>query len=258
MRPLTERVPKVLLDVAGRPFAEHQLRLLRDSGITDVVFCVGFLGEMVEQTLGDGSRYGVSIKYSYDGDTLCGTGGALIRALPLLGDAFLIMYGDSYLDCDYAAVARTFVESRKLGLMAVIRNEGRWDKSNVLFDNGNIVRYDKKNRTSDMLYIDYGLGALRRDALDPWCGAASGGADAPVRPRGERRATRGGPDEGVRPSEAVLDLADVYHALSLRNELAGFEMHDRFYEIGSPEGLRETDEYISGRPDAAPRGEDGR
>jgi NDP-sugar pyrophosphorylase family protein len=214
MRPLTERVPKVLLEVAGRPFAEHQLRLLRDAGITEVVFCVGFLGEMVEQTLGDGSRYGVSIHYSYDGDTLCGTGGALKRALPLLGDAFLIMYGDSYLDCDYAAVARTFVDSGKLGLMTVIRNEGRWDKSNVLFEDGRIVRYDKKNRTPDMLYIDYGLGALRREALSGY------------------------------PEGAVLDLADIYHDLSLRNELAGFKMHDRFYEIGSPKGLRETDEYI--------------
>lgn len=214
MRPLTERVPKVLLDVAGRPFAEHQLRLLRDAGITDVVFCVGHLGELVEQTLGDGSRFGLSIRYSYDGDQLRGTGGALIRALPLLGDAFLIMYGDSYLDCDYAAVARTFLDSGKLGLMAVIRNEGRWDKSNVLFENGRIIRYDKKNRTPDMLYIDYGLGALRAEAL------------------------AGHPD-------GALDLADVYHALSMRDELAGYEMHDRFYEIGSPKGLQEAEDHLS-------------
>jgi len=228
MRPLTERVPKVLLDVAGRPFAEHQLRLLRDAGITDVVFCVGYLGEMVEEALGDGSRFGLSIRYSYDGEQLRGTGGALIRALPLLGDAFLIMYGDSYLDCDYAAVARTFLDSGKLGLMAVIRNEGRWDKSNVLFENGHLVRYDKKNRTPDMLYIDYGLGALRREAL-------AGYRDQPA-----------------------LDLADVYHELSLRNELAGYEMHERFYEIGSPKGLQEADDYISGRRGAAPRGEGAR
>lgn len=210
MRPLTERVPKVLLEVAGRPFAEHQLRLLRDAGIRDVVFCVGYLGEMVEETLGDGSRFGLSIRYSYDGEQLRGTGGALIRTLPLLGDAFLVMYGDSYLDCDYAAVARTFVDSGKLGLMAVIRNEGRWDKSNVLFENGRIVRYDKKNRTPDMLYIDYGLGALRREAL----------------------------------AQPVVDLADVYHDLSLRHELAGYEMHARFYEIGSPKGLAEAEEHL--------------
>ena len=231
MRPLTESVPKVLLEVAGRPFAEHQLRLLRDAGVTDVVFCVGYLGEMVEQTLGDGSRFGVSIRYSYDGDQLCGTGGALIRALPLLGDAFLVMYGDSYLDCDYGAVQRTFLESGKLGLMAVIRNEGRWDKSNVLFENARIVRYDKKDRTPDMLYIDYGLGALHREALERWLKA---------------RAT------------PVVDLADVYHDLSARNELAGFEMHERFYEIGSPKGLREADDYISARRGAAPLGEGAR
>ena len=211
LRPLTERVPKVLLEVAGRPFAEHQLRLLHDAGIEDVVFCVGYLGEMVEEALDDGSRFGLSIRYSYDGDQLRGTGGALIGALPLLGDAFLIMYGDSYLECDYAAVARTFVESGKLGLMAVIRNEGRWDKSNVVFEDGRIVRYDKKDRTSDMLYIDYGLGALRREAL---------------------------------VSSSASDLADIYHDLSLRNELAACEMHDRFYEIGSPKGLQEADEYL--------------
>lgn len=227
MRPLTERVPKVLLEVAGRPFAEHQLQLLRNSGIHDVVFCVGYLGEMVERELGDGSRFGMSIRYSYDGETLRGTGGALVRALPLLGEAFLVMYGDSYLDCDYAAVERQFVESGKLGLMAIIRNEGRWDRSNVLYESGRIVRYDKKNRTPEMLYIDYGLGALRREAL------------ASV------------------PADAVIDLADVYHELSLRNELAAFEMTERFYEIGSPKGLQETDAYISGRGDTAPRGEDG-
>jgi NDP-sugar pyrophosphorylase family protein len=216
MRPLTERVPKVLLEVAGRPFAEHQLRLLRNGGVREVVFCVGYLGEMVERALSDGSRFGMSIRYSYDGDALRGTGGALIRALPLLGDAFLVMYGDSYLDCDYAAVERTFVESGKLGLMAVIRNEGRWDRSNVLFENGRIVRYDKKDRTADMLYIDYGLGALRREALASYS-----------------------PD-------AVLDLADVYHDLSMRNELAAFEMTERFYEIGSPNGLQETEAHIKG------------
>ncbi|HEY2325311.1 MAG TPA: nucleotidyltransferase family protein [Thermoanaerobaculia bacterium] len=221
MRPLTERVPKVLLDVAGRPFAEHQLRLLRDAGITDVVFCVGYLGEMVEETLGDGSRFGLSIRYSYDGEQLRGTGGALVRALPLLGDAFLIMYGDSYLDCDYAAVARTFLESGKLGLMAVIRNEGRWDKSNVLFEHGRIVRYDKKNRTPDMRHIDYGLGALRAEAL----------------------------------ATPVADLADVYHDLSLANQLAGYEMHERFYEIGSPQGLQEAEEHISAQRGTAPRDE---
>jgi len=228
MRPLTERVPKVLLEVAGRPFAEHQLRLLRDAGVTDVVFCLGYLGEMVEQAIGDGSRFGVSVRYSYDGDQLCGTGGALIRALPLLGDAFLVMYGDSYLDCDYGAVERLFLASGKLGLMAVIRNEGRWDKSNVLFENGRLVRYDKKNRTPDMQYIDYGLGALHREALKAY------------------------------PAGAVVDLADVYHDLSLRNELAGFEMHERFYEIGSPKGLREADDYLSARRGTAPHGEDAR
>lgn len=214
LRPLTERIPKALVEVAGKPFVEHQLDLLRRHGVNRVVLCVGYLGEMVEAAVGDGSRWGIDVRYAFDGGTLLGTGGALRKALPLLGEEFLVLYGDSYLDCDYRAVEAAFIASGKLGLMTVFRNANRWDRSNVVFTDGRIVRYDKRAHTPDMAYIDYGLGALQAKAFDPY------------------------------PTETAVDLATIYQALLARNELAGFEVAQRFYEVGSPAGLEETQCYL--------------
>jgi NDP-sugar pyrophosphorylase family protein len=168
LRPITETIPKVLVEVAGKPFAEHQLSLLRRNGVTRAVFCVGHMGDRVREALGEGRRGGIDIGYSFDGPNLLGTGGALRNALPLLGDRFLVVYGDTYLDCDYAAVERVFLESGKAGLMTVFRNAGRWDKSNVLFRDGRILRYDKRDRIPGMEHIDYGLGALLAEAFAPY------------------------------------------------------------------------------------------
>jgi len=215
LRPITASIPKVLVEVAGRPFAEHQIMLLRSHGLDDIVFCLGYRGEQVMARLGDGSCWGVRIRYSFDGPTLLGTGGALIKALPLLGDAFFVLYGDSYLECDYAEVERAFKASGKLGLMTVFRNNGEWDRSNVLFEKGKILRYDKSHPSQDMQYIDYGLGVLRATALRSY------------------------------PSGQSLDLATVYQDLLARDQLAAFEVVQRFYEIGSPEGLEATDAYLT-------------
>ena len=214
LRPLTERIPKALVDVAGKPFIEHQLDLLRRHGVNRIVLCVGYLGDMVEAALGDGSRWGIDLRYAFDGETLLGTGGALRKALPLLGERFLVLYGDSYLDCDYRAVEAAFVASGKLGLMTVFRNADRWDRSNVVFTDGRIVRYDKRRPTPDMAYIDYGLGALRAKAFYAY------------------------------PTETAIDLAAIYKGLLARDELAGFEVTQRFYEVGSPDGLEETQRYL--------------
>lgn len=214
MRPLSERVPKVLLDVAGRPFALHQLELLRRHGVTRAVLCVGYLGEQVQAALGDGSRLGMRLEYVFDGPTLMGTGGALRQAIPLLGEAFLVLYGDAYLRCDYAAVARAFERSGKLGLMTVFHNANQWDRSNVLFADGRILRYDKRQPTPDMQHIDYGLGALRARAFERY------------------------------PADQPLDLATVYENLVAQDQLAGFEVSQRFYEIGSPAGLEETRQFF--------------
>lgn len=214
LRPITEKIPKALMSVAGEPFLTHQLRLLQRAGIRKVVLCVGYRGEMIEEQFGNGAPFGMDLCYSYDGPDLLGTGGALKKARPLLGPRFLVLYGDSYLPVDYAAPARAFVASGKEGLMTVFRNEGRWDRSNVSFEDGAIRSYSKKERTPEMQHIDYGLGILTARASEPW------------------------------PDGKAFDLADVYGDLISRNELAGFEIEQRFYEIGSPEGLAELDALL--------------
>src|SRR2546421_264993 len=160
LRPVTEEIPKALIEVAGRPFLAHQLDLLQSAGIRKAVLCLGHRGEMIERKLGNGRQLGVELSYSFDGPELLGTGGAIRKALPLLNKKFLVLYGDSYLPIDYAAPVQAFLNSGKLGLMTVFRNEGRWDKSNVCFVDSVIRSYDKKQPTPEMHYIDYGLGVF--------------------------------------------------------------------------------------------------
>jgi NDP-sugar pyrophosphorylase family protein len=214
LKPITEKVPKLLVEVAGEPFFNHQIRLLRQSGLTRLVLCVGYLGERVVELYGDGSKWGVEIAYSFDGPRLLGTGGALIRALPQLGDAFYVLYGDSYLPIDYRAVGEAFLRSEKLGLMTVFENKGLYDTSNVWFQGGAIRAYDKSDRLPTMRHIDYGLGVFRSAAFDGF------------------------------PRDEVVDLAQVQRALLERDQLAGFEIAERFYEIGSHAGLEELDRLL--------------
>jgi NDP-sugar pyrophosphorylase family protein len=215
--PVTATLPKSLVEVAGRPFAVEQIELLRQHGLTDIIFCLGHLGEQVEAALGDGQAWGVRLRYVSDGGALLGTGGALAHALPLLGPSFMVLYGDSYLDCDYAAVADAYRASGRLGLMTVFRNAGQWDTSNVHFDQGQIWRYDKRQRSPDMQHIDYGLGVLGAEALRRY------------------------------PPNQPLDLTTVYQDLLSAGQLAAFEVEQRFYEIGSPAGLAETRAYLQQR-----------
>jgi NDP-sugar pyrophosphorylase family protein len=214
LRPITEKIPKLLVEVAGEPFFSHQIRLLKTAGLTRLVLCVGYLGEKIVELYGDGSKWDVSIEYVFDGPKLLGTGGALIAALPRLGDAFYVLYGDSYLPIDYRAVGDFFLSSGRLGLMTVYENRERYDASNVWFENGEIKVYDKKNKVPQMHHIDYGLGLFRAPAFDDF-------------PRGE-----------------IVDLAEVQKLLVARHQLAGYEVRERFYEIGSPEGLSELDQLL--------------
>jgi len=212
---MTETVPKSLLEVNGEPFAVHQLRLLQANGIRRVVICIGHLGALVQRAIGDGGALGLEVDYSVDGPVLLGTAGAIKNALPKLGKTFFVMYGDSYLPCDYAAISRNFESAGVLGMMTVFRNEGKWDTSNVEFAAGKIVAYSKTNRNPRMRYIDYGLGVFRAEAFD-------------ILPVGE-----------------ASDLAELYMDLLQRRQLAAYEVTERFYEIGSPEGLRETAEFLA-------------
>jgi N-acetyl-alpha-D-muramate 1-phosphate uridylyltransferase len=215
LRPLTDTIPKALVELNGKPFVEHQLLLLRERGVTRVVFCLGYRAEQIRECVGNGLRFGLQIDYSLDGPRLLGTAGAVRQALPLLGTKFFLLYGDSYLPCDYGKVEDAFLESGKLGLMTVFRNEGRFDASNVEFSSGHILEYSKKSLTARMQHIDYGLGALSSRAFE------------------------------ALPEGDPCDLATVYRDLLRREELAGFEVQQRFYEIGSAEGIIELSKFLS-------------
>lgn len=214
LRPITETIPKALIEIAGEPFVNHQLRYLKKQGISTVVLCIGYLGEMIQAVVGDGAQFGLQVHYSFDGPKLLGTGGAIKAALPMLGPNFYIFYGDSYLPIEFEPVEKAYFSSNKLGLMTVLRNNNQWDKSNVIYENGLLVEYNKELVKSNMSYIDYGLGILRAEVFNAY-------------PEGES-----------------FDLSKVYNDLSLKNQLFGFEVQDRFYEIGSHQGIVETEEYL--------------
>jgi len=215
LRPITEKIPKALIEVAGKPFIVHQLQYLRKEGIEKVVLCLGYLCEMIEEEVGDGSKFDLNITYSYDGDFLLGTGGSIKKALPLLDENFYVLYGDSFLPIHFSSVEESFLNSKKPALMTVILNENQWDKSNVIFKDGIVLEYNKKEPKSEMKFIDYGLGVLSKSLFDKY------------------------------EEKVAFDLADFYHLLSIENQLAGFEVNERFYEIGSHQGIKETELYLS-------------
>lgn len=214
LRPITEKIPKSFVSVAGKPFLSHQLELLRARGIRHAVLCVGHLGEMIQRDFGDGAAYGVRLDYSFDGPKLLGTGGAIKQALPLLGKEFFVLYGDSYLPIEYAPIAESFHRSGKLGLMTVYRNEGRYDTSNVVFREGEIVVYDKKAKLPEMHHIDYGLSLFKASVFDSY------------------------------PGDKPFDLAEVMGKLVAQKQLAGYDTGERFYEMGSPAGLGELEALL--------------
>src|SRR5579872_1169060 len=160
LRPITESIPKALVEVAGKPFLAHQLQLLKSRGIETVVLCTGYLGNMIEKYAGNGSLWGLRVTYSFDGPALLGTAGAIRKALPLLGSSFFVLYGDSYLPCDYRAIQQAFSAVGKPALMTVFRNEGQFDSSNIVFEQGQILEYHKRQQTPRMKHIDYGLGVF--------------------------------------------------------------------------------------------------
>jgi NDP-sugar pyrophosphorylase family protein len=215
---ITQATPKSLVDVNGEPFVLHQLRLLKARGISHVHLCIGYLGEQIMEQVRNGWNMGLTVQYSLDGPQLLGTGGAIKKALSKMeGPVFFVLYGDAYLECDYGAVQAAFETGGKLGLMTVFRNEGRWDASNIEFVDGRILAYDKKNPTPNMKYIDYGLGMFRKEAFD-----------------------------SVPPNEPY-DLATLQQNLLRGDQMAGYEVSERFYEIGSLAGLEETRKFLETR-----------
>lgn len=214
LRPITQTIPKALIEVAGKPFVAHQLQYLRQQGVTSVTFCIGYLGEMIQEFVGDGSKWDLKVNYSLDGPVLLGTGGAIKKALPMLGERFFVLYGDSYLPINYANVQKAFMDSNQLGLMTVLKNKNQWDRSNVTFELGKLIEYNKDVINPGMHYIDYGLGALQAMAL------------------------------GGYSNNESFDLSKVYNNLSKQQQLSGYEVFDRFYEIGSIQGIAETQTHL--------------
>jgi NDP-sugar pyrophosphorylase family protein len=209
--------PKALVPVAGEPFVFHQLRLLAAHGAHRVVLCVGHLGEQIADAVGDGAGFGVEVEYAFDGPEPVGTAAALRQASRLLGDRFLVTYGDAYLRADHGAVQDAFRRSGLPGLMTVIRNDGRWVASNAVFRDDLVTAYDKGAPPPEARWVDYGLLAFEARVFE---------------------------------EHAAADLSDVCRELAARGALGGFLAHERFYEIGTPEGLAETDAFLQ---DAAPR-----
>lgn len=216
IRPLTAKTPKALLPLNGKPFLFHQLKLLRDQNIRRVVLCVGFLGEQIQAYAGDGAAFGMQIDYCFDGPTLLGTAGALKRALPLLGENFFVLNGDSYLPCDFAAVQTTYQQQGKPALMTVFRNQDQWDKSNIEYHDGKIIEYNKAHPTAKMHHIDYGLSIFNRSVF------------------------------AAIPADQPYDLALLNQTLINNDLVSAHEVSQRFYEIGSFSGLTELDVYLTG------------
>jgi MurNAc alpha-1-phosphate uridylyltransferase len=214
LRPITESIPKALIEINGTPFIDWQLKLLSKKGITKVVFCVAHKSEMIQEFVGTGERYGIEIEYSEDGNTQLGTGGAIRNALNLLGQEFMVLYGDSYLPIDYKLVQTAFINCDKPALMSVYKNAGAFDTSNVIFENGQLETYRKGQPSARMTHIDYGLSIFKRSVFEEY-------------------------QEG-----AKLDLSDICTELSSKNLLAGYEVDERFYEIGSYQGIEDFEEYI--------------
>ena len=223
MKSVAGSVPKVLIPVAGRPFIEHQFALLMQSGIRDVLLCVGHLGQLIEDHVGDGSRWGLHVQYAREDPAhLLGTGGALVNALPHLQASFVVMYGDSFLPVDYASFMNAFEQCRQPAMMSVFRNQGRWDHSNTRVAEGQVVFYDKRAAAGTAEFIDYGLTAFRREVI-------------------QRYASRPMP----------LDMAVILQELVKHKTLAAWEAPRRFYEIGKPEGLVELEQFLATLPHQA-------
>jgi NDP-sugar pyrophosphorylase family protein len=215
--PKTLKIPKSLIEINGFPFIHHQLLLLKEKGVTQVMLCVGNFGTLIEKYIGDGSRFGLMVHYSYDGDVLLGTGGAVKKATAILPDVFMVQYGDSYLDIDFEPIVQRFYARNLPILMTVFRNRNSFDTSNVILQEGRILTYDKKNRNPAMEYIDYGLLIVRKTIFEEY------------------------------PPDAAFDLSLVLSQSVAAGQVTPYEVKQRFYEIGSDEGIRETADYIRNR-----------
>lgn len=220
LKEYTKECPKSLVEVGGKPFFDYQLELLTAWGFKKFLFLIGYRADMIEEHYGNGADRGISIKYCYDGEKLLGTGGAVRRALDFLEEDFILMYGDSFMDIDYAQCVYRYLEGKKEGaraLMTVLKNNNRFDKSNVIMDRDNLVLYDKHNPSPEMDYIDYGVCMYEKSLFTPY------------------------------EEDSVFDIAEIQHELSVKGQMTPMIVTKRFYEIGSPSSLEEFSGYVRKR-----------
>jgi NDP-sugar pyrophosphorylase family protein len=203
-----------MFTVAGVPFIAHQLRLLKREGVKEVVLSVAHKSDQIENYVGDGSQFGLQVRYSHDGPTRMGTGGAIKKALPMLPDEFAVLYGDTYLDIDFAPVYTTFHHNKRPALVTVLANDDKWDKSNMLLKDGAILAYDKLAPTPEMQHIDYGLSIFKQQCFDDYSDAEP------------------------------FDMSALFQKLIASGQMSGYEVRQRFYEIGTPSALAETEQYL--------------
>lgn len=220
LKDYTKTCPKSLVDVNGKPFFEYQLDLLCAWGFKKYLFLIGYKADMIEEYFKDGSDRGVSIEYCYDGKELLGTGGAVRRAYDKLEDDFILIYGDSFMDIDYAETVYRYTKGKSNGaraLMTVLCNHNRFDKSNVVMKDGQLVLYDKHNPSPEMDYIDYGVCVYEKSLFAAY-------------------------EEGEK-----FDIAKIQHELSLKGQMVPQVVTKRFYEIGNPDSLAEFTAYSNKR-----------
>jgi len=225
MRPMTENIPKSMIAIKGHPFLKYQLDGLSRSGVSNVVLCVGYKAELIRNYAQNGQSWGLKITYVNEGDTLRGTAGAIRLAFDqkVLEEKFLVLYGDSFLPINFAEIWKTFLRRSEPALMTILKNKEKWDNSNACFDGHKVTLYKKglKDKPDDMLYVDYGLSAFQRSVIEQEIAS------------------------GVRG-----DLAQLLEELSVQGRLAGLEVHSRFFEIGSPGGLKDFEAFLDGKVNA--------
>ncbi len=214
LRSITNKISKSIIRINEKPFLEYQIELLKKNNLTDILLCIGHLGSQIKDYFGNGKNWGVRLSYSEEKENLLGTGGALKKAENLLEDEFFVMYGDSYLILDYQDIADYFHNFDKQGLMVVYKNYNQFDKSNLIVENGLVKLYDKEGVNSKIVYIDEGISILKKEILSDF------------------------------PPHIPFALDRIFQRLISKKELLAFETKQRFYEIGSPQGLSDFKKLI--------------
>ena len=210
---IAKNTPKSLIKINNHPFLYHQLIYLEKQGIKEVIICAGHLGFKIKKFI-EKKKINLKIKYFNDGKKLLGTGGAIKKILPFVKNNFFVMYGDSYLPINFRNVQKLYINSKKLGLITIYKNKNKLDKSNITLKSGNIY-YDKFKPIKGMHYIDYGLNILNKRVFKYF------------------------------NLKKKFDLAEVLNLISKKNLLTFMLVKKRFYEIGSLNGIKDTEDFLN-------------